>query len=307
MDLAYRARGLVTENLNLKLLSLASALALYSMVHGSQDAQRSVRLNLVALLPASPNRVLMTTIPDKINVTVRGAKSSLDDLSSDELGSVQLDLRGGTESRVVLEPAMIPVPPGLKVEQIDPPVIDLSWEDLVARDVPVQVGVVGTPAPGYVVKGSAAARPHLDPRTGAEEPRRRLAAGAHRRVRRDRAHRGPLHAPARHRPSPRSGSRSTRRACVGHGADRARGVRALSFSRVTIAVVGRASAKAQPADVDVRITCPSDVARALRSEQLVPRVQVASSADHASDVLPVELAIDQCAVHLTPPTVVVRW
>jgi hypothetical protein len=71
--------------------------------------------------------------------------------------------------------------------------------------------------------------------------------------------------------------------------------------------LGHAGAKAQPAEVDVRLSCPPEVVRALRPEQIVPRVQVASSADHGSEALPVDLAIDQCEVHMTPPNVIVRW
>src|ERR1700722_4182705 len=109
MDVLARLRSLVTENLNLKLLSFAFALVLYSLVHGSQDAQRSLRLNLEALLPAAPDRVLMTTLPDKIVVTVRGPKSAVDELNADDMGSVQLDLRAGGETRVNIESSMIPV------------------------------------------------------------------------------------------------------------------------------------------------------------------------------------------------------
>ena len=46
------------------------------------------------------------------------------------------------------------------------------------------------------------------------------------------------------------------------------------FTRVPVAVIGHASAKAQPAEVDVRLTCPPEVVRALRPEQIVPRVEV---------------------------------
>src|ERR1700732_459778 len=114
MDVGYQVRSLATENLNLKLLSLAFALVLYSLVHGSQDAQRSLLLNVVALTPPnSSNRVLMTPIPAQIRVTVRGPRSTLDDLHADDMGSVQLDLRGGGESRVVIGPSMIPISPGL--------------------------------------------------------------------------------------------------------------------------------------------------------------------------------------------------
>ena len=46
MPSAHPLRSLVTENLNLKLLSLAFALVLYSLVHGSQEAQRSMLLSV---------------------------------------------------------------------------------------------------------------------------------------------------------------------------------------------------------------------------------------------------------------------
>ena len=148
LDLAYRLRALTTENLNLKLLSLAFALVLYGWVHGSQEAQRSVLLGVVALTPPeNSNHELVTAIPAQIRVTVRGAKSTLDDLHADDIGSVQIDLRSGNTTRVTFEPSMIPIPPGLKIEQIDPPAVDLTWEDRIQRDVPVEVGIVGTPAP----------------------------------------------------------------------------------------------------------------------------------------------------------------
>jgi len=47
LDLVERIKGGFTENLNLKLLSFAFALVLYALVHGSQDAQRSVLVDLV--------------------------------------------------------------------------------------------------------------------------------------------------------------------------------------------------------------------------------------------------------------------
>jgi hypothetical protein len=34
---------------------------------------------------------------------------------------------------------------------------------------------------------------------------------------------------------------------------------------------------------------------------------VSSPAEHGSDAIPVELTVDQCQVHLTPPNVIVRW
>jgi len=89
--------------------------------------------------------------------------------------------------------------------------------------------------------------------------------------------------------------------------DIAREVTERPFTRIPVAVVGHANAKAQPAEVDVRLSCPPEIVRALRNEQIVPRVQILSTADHGADALPIQLAIDQCEVHVTPPSVIVRW
>ena len=79
------------------------------------------------------------------------------------------------------------------------------------------------------------------------------------------------------------------------------------FTKVPVAVIGHANAKVQPAEVDVRLTCPPEIVRAHRSEQILPRVQLAAVSEHGSDALPVQLTIDQCTVQVTPPSVIVRW
>jgi hypothetical protein len=304
MDLGRALRTLVTENLNLKLLSLAFALVLYSLVHGSQEAQRPIELKLDTLPPESTSRVLMTHIPGTISVTVRGPKSTLDDLHADDIGSVQLDLRSGSETRMVFDPSMIPVPPGLKVVQINPPELVLTWEDVVVRDLPVEVGVVGAPARGFVVKGSPVADPGVVRATGPKTAvivlqRARaeafdvagLTVGKSQQLKIERPPEGVTY------------DTLTVNATVEIG----REVVERPFTKVQVAVIGHANAKAQPAEVDVRLTCPPKLVSALRSEQIVPRVQVTATSEHGSDALPVQLSIDQCEVHVTPPSVIVRW
>ena len=305
LDVGYRLRAVVTENLNLKLLSLGFALLLYSLVHGSQEAQKSLLLSVVAMTPNdAANRELVTPIPPQIRVTVRGPRATLDDLHADDICSVQLDLRGGNETRKTFEPANIPVPPGLVVEQIDPPSIDLTWEDRISRDVPVEVGIVGTPASGFVVKGVPVADPQMVRLRGAKSEAivvqharadafdvTGLTAGKYTRQL------------AIDRPGRLSYDASSVSATVEIG----REVVERLFSRTPVALLGHANAKAQPPEVDVRLTCPPEVVRALRPEQIVPRVQAASAAEHGSEALPVDLTIDQCEVHMTPSTVIARW
>jgi len=305
MDLAF-LKSLLFENLNLKLLSFAFALVLYAYVHGSQDAQKSLLLGVVAVTPPdSANRVLTTPLPAQLRVTLRGPRSSLEELHADDIGGIQLDLRSGTESRITIEPEMIPVPPGLKVEQVFPPTIDLVWEDVIVRDVPVEVGIVGTPGPGFVVKGAPLADPAVVRVRGPKSE-----AIVVQRARADAFDvtgliEGKYARQLAIAPMPGRVTFDVR--TVSASVEIGREVAERPFARVPVAVLGHTNAKAQPAELDVRLLCPPEVVRALRPEQIVPRVQIANAAEHGSEAIPVQLTVDQCEVHLMPPTVIVRW
>ena len=54
------------------------------------------------------------------------------------------------------------------------------------------------------------------------------------------------------------------------------------FVKMAVAVTGQAKAKAQPAEVDVRLLCPPELLRALRPQQVVPRVNLRSTAPNGS-------------------------
>ena len=312
-DIGFRLRSLLFENFNLKLLSLAFALVLYSVVHAAADAQRSIELSAVELPPPS-NRVLMTQLPAHIRVTLRGPRSTLDDTRPEDIGSVQIDLRGGNEAHWTVDPSMIPVPPGLKVEQIAlvlpsgqilPPSISLEWEDMIVRDVPVEVGVVGTPAAGFVVKGAPAADPA---KVRAQGPKSEVSV-----VQRARAEAFDVTGLtegtyqrwlAIELPKGKVTFDEQR---VQASVEVGREVVERQFQKLPVSVLGIPKAKAQPAEVDARIACPPEVVRALRPEQVLPRVQVTSTAEHGSEVIAVQVSIDQCDVHVTPPSVIVRW
>ena len=73
MTIGERLRGILLENWNLKLVSFAFAIVLYSLVHGGQDAKRSIIIDLEALLPPeSSNRVLVTSLPRTVRLEVKG-------------------------------------------------------------------------------------------------------------------------------------------------------------------------------------------------------------------------------------------
>jgi hypothetical protein len=148
------------ENIYLKLLSIAFALGLYAFIHSSQDAQRTMAVDLVAQLPPErAHRVLLTSLPPSVRLTIRGSRAMLDELRAEDLGSLPLDLKSGKVDHIDLDPSMVHVPAGLRAEQIDPARLDLKWDDEIARQIPIQASVVGQPAPGFVVKGAPKAEP----------------------------------------------------------------------------------------------------------------------------------------------------
>jgi hypothetical protein len=62
------------------------------------------------------------------------------------------------------------------------------------------------------------------------------------------------------------------------------------FSRLAVVVVGNTKAKAKPAEVDVRLVCPPEIVRQLRTEQVVPQAEVTSKEASGSVSAPVVVA-----------------
>lgn len=297
---------LIFRDLGLKLVSLVAALIAYSMVHGVQDAQRTFSVDLVALTPPDrAKRMLTSPLPPRVRVTAHGPKNMLDDLHSDDLGTIQVDLRGGADTRAVLTSSMVHLPTGVNVEQIDPPWIDLVWEDRVERDLPVQLSVVGSPASGFVVKGQLECQPQTVRVAG---PKSQVLVLQH--IRADAFD-----------VTGRTEGKYTHTLALDHALGRvtletqtvtataeiARELSERHFPKLHVQITGQTKAKASPADVDVRLVCPPEVVRGLRPEQILPQVDVASKDAQGSQSLPVVVHVEQCEAHVVPGEVVVRW
>ncbi|MDF2692759.1 MAG: putative secreted protein [Labilithrix sp.] len=302
-----RIKALLTENLNLKLLSFAFALILYSLVHGGQDARGSISVDLeVNLPPESGDKVFVGTIPRDVRIFVRGSTQTIDNLRGGAVHMI-LDLTDSPE-HVVFNQKMVRLPEGVRVEveQFEPPSIDLKWEQRVTRDVPVQVSVVGSPADGYVVKGPLVAEPRTVKVRG---PQSDVMVLQH--VRADAFDVRTITAEGQYprqlaieKPNPRL---KIEPQSVIVTAEITREVAERVFQKLPVAVVGTAKGKAQPAEVDVRLVCPPDIVRSLRPEQIVPQVEVTSKDPSGSVSLPVAVRMDKCEAYITPREVVARW
>ncbi len=300
------AKAVIVENWNLKLLSLAFALVLYSIVHGGQDARGSISVDLEVNMPESGDKELASAIPRDVRIFVRGASQTIDTLRGGSV-HVVLDLKDAPE-HIVLSQKMVRLPDGLRVEveQFDPPVLDFKWEPRITRDVPVQVSVIGGPADGFIVRGPLLAEPRTvkvrgpqsevmvlqHVRTDAFDVRGIAAAGQYPRQL------------ALESPNPRLKLDPAR---VVVTADVTREVAERVFQRVPVVVVGPAKGRALPSEVDVRLVCPPELVRSLRPEQIVPHVNVTSKDPAGSASLPIVVQLPNCEAFTTPRDAVARW
>jgi YbbR domain-containing protein len=301
----------IIENIGLKLLSFAFALGLYAFIHGAQDAQKSISVDVVATTPPdSAHRVLVTPLPDHVRVTIRGPRTIVDDVKPDELGSFQLDLRSGKVDRIEFDPSAIHVPPGVRAEQVEPPAITLRWEDEVIREIPVHSAITGQPAPGFVVKGAPKVEPAtvraLGPRSVVDVVQFARAeafdvSGIAKEGSYDRAL--PLD-----RPPARVQYESptvTVRVEIGHEELH------RDFAKVPVQVVGVPRGTVVPAEVTVRVEGPPEIVRSLAPEQVVPTIDLhaagVNTAQPGSAKLPVSVELEGCRATVQPQTAVVRW
>ncbi|MBI5537448.1 MAG: YbbR-like domain-containing protein [Deltaproteobacteria bacterium] len=303
-------KPLFTENLGLKIFSLACAFVIYAFVHSTQEAQRNMAVDLVALLPPeTAHRILVTPLPPTVRVTLHGPRTLLDGLHPEDLGTFQVDLRTGRTGRIPLEPSMLGVPAGTTISLIDPAALDIVWDDLIEREIPVQVSVTGDPADGFLVKGP----PEINPRTlharGARQVLETmqavrsepfdvtgLAEGTHQRVL------------AFDHPPPRVAYDVLTTTVT---VEVSRKLMERTFRAAQVHVVGSAHAVAFPPRVDVRVVGPPDIVKPLRQEQIVPRIDLkelgANVTAPNSMAIPITFDVEGCKTYITPTTVVVKW
>ncbi len=308
-------RGAFTENLGLKALSLVFAIGMFAFQYGQQDEQqRTVPVGLSLRPPAEDSpRELMSQLPATIHVTLRGPARVIDRMVQSGVPPVTIDLRSGERESITFEPGMFSLPPDIRITMIDPPSLELEWEEVIARQIPLQASIAGQAAEGYVVRGE----PEVDPKQiTARGPSSlvevlqfaRLAAfdvsglsqGVHRR-------RLALDAPparVRYLGPPAATVSVTI----------ARRLSEASFPGRPVELIGLAAGAVSPRQVNVTVVGPPEVVQALRAEQVVPRANVGNvpgldlkEMHHGSTVVPVAVELAGAEAKVQPPSVTVKW
>lgn len=155
--LAWR---LVFENFGMKVIALLVALGFYASMHTTSNAQRTVQVPLIAdMPPRGGTRALISDIPQTISVTVEGPRQQLDDLEA-RLDPIPLDLRGALDDVVTLVPGMIAgLPQSLRVTRIIPESLAIHWENVMERQLEVQVPIAGQLAQGLELRVDVSVSP----------------------------------------------------------------------------------------------------------------------------------------------------
>ncbi|GAB4211373.1 MAG: hypothetical protein OHK0013_33020 [Sandaracinaceae bacterium] len=153
-------RGLLLDNLGLKVLSLVTAITIFWIVRGAEEAQRAVFVDVVVVMPpATSDRMLTSDLPAKVRLTLRGSRSILNAIRADDIPPVQVDLSTTTASLYYFDPEAFEVPGGTEIVQIAPPTLPLSWAERASRPTAIVPAMEGSPDPGLMIAGVPSVRP----------------------------------------------------------------------------------------------------------------------------------------------------
>lgn len=269
-----RLREALTENVGLKLFALAASIILFSLVHGAEDSQRSVFVDIVAILPApDSNRILVSELPDRVRVSLRGSRSLLNSIRREELDAIQVDLTDTDLSYYYIEPESFELPVGVEIVQLAPASIPLSYAERVEREVPVDAIVNGEPGDGLSLSDPIVEppqvlingpKPEIDARQTIRTEAlniRGLGAGTYERIVR-------LDPPPAHASYPNGASVTVRFQVVPERDER-------TLSGIEVVAVGPA-ARVRPTTIDVVVRGAPVLIAGIDADRLVPWVDSGS-------------------------------
>ncbi|MBZ2180679.1 MAG: CdaR family protein [Acidobacteriota bacterium] len=143
-------KRLLTENIGMKLLSLALAGLLWVAIVGEQELSSSVSVpveykNFPKSLEASSEMV------SRVNLLVHAAPEKLEagNLAGAALVVDLSEVQRPGERTFNLDRQSLRLPQGVTLERVIPSQIRLRFEQRTARDVPVIIRYANTPMPGY--------------------------------------------------------------------------------------------------------------------------------------------------------------
>ena len=149
-------RPRIFRHFGLKILSVVLATLIWMLVAGQREAERSLRVPLE--YRNIPEQLEMLGDPTSlVDVRLRGTSGALAQLRGTDLVAV-IDLKGARSGRRLFHilSTDVAAPTGVKVLQISPATLSLTFETSAVKTVPVVPDIDDQPAAGYeIVKVTA--------------------------------------------------------------------------------------------------------------------------------------------------------
>ena len=144
VEVLHAIRLFFTENLGLKAGAVGIAILMFSLVHGAEDMERNVYVGVVVQQPSdAQDMILVTEIPDRVRVRLKGSRARLNAIRQENLPPVDVTLKTKEEPRYYFEKEMFDLPTGVSVMQVVPPSLVFKWVPRAVRELPVEVSLGG--------------------------------------------------------------------------------------------------------------------------------------------------------------------
>jgi YbbR domain-containing protein len=133
-----------TENLGLKAGALGIAVLMFSLVHGAEDMERNVYVDVVVQPPPdAEGMVLVTDIPDRVRVRLKGSRARLNAIRQENLPPVDVQLKSVEEPAYYFEKEAFDLPTGVTMVSVVPPLLSFKWVPQASRRLPVELSLDG--------------------------------------------------------------------------------------------------------------------------------------------------------------------
>lgn len=142
----------------------ALVVALVFFVVTRDDVTRTFTIPL--RVTQDPNRVLLTKIPDSLTVELHGSWARMSRLRETELGPAELDLSDARPGPLAIDPASIVMPEGVIYRSMQYEKVDLRFDRVIERAVPVRAELRGAVHPDYEHTGTVVDPPRWRIRGG---------------------------------------------------------------------------------------------------------------------------------------------
>ena len=153
-NMQNRIVSILTNNIELKLISLIASLFIWFWVQTKQTDQEKFRAHVEYILP--DGQVLLNQPPPVVSVLLEGPKGNIRQLSTNPVQrenlAVEINLsnsKEGTSNPEFTSNDIRNLPDGLRVLQFSPPIVNIVLEKKLTRTLTIEPNISGTPKKGW--------------------------------------------------------------------------------------------------------------------------------------------------------------